>query len=458
MYDIAIIGSGPGGYGAALHAAQHGLKVALIEKSDLGGTCLNWGCIPTKAMLASVSCLDHINHAKDFGIDVGDVTPNFEKIQQRQKKIVTKMRKGLEQLLSSYKDSLDIIRGEAKIITPNSVSINNDQEIQAKNIIIASGSRCNSLGCIDIDHDQILNSDDTLNSTELPRSIVIVGGGAIGVEWARIYRAMGTDVTIVEMADRLTPTTDFDISDAIMKEFRRTKVSAILNTAVTSLEKNANDVTVILQNGEKIQTDKVLLSVGRVPCTQVFLEDKLNFSFDGKYFKVDKYMQTSVEGIYAIGDVVPTLQLAHVATHEGILAVNHILGKAYKPIDYAKVPFVIYGIPEAAMVGLTEEQARQKLPLVKVNKFYYMANGKAMAEGHKAGFVKTVLDETTHRLLGVHIVGPTASEIIMTATVALKQNLTVEDFHHIIFAHPTLSEVFYESLTGLHGPKKRDSF
>lgn len=452
-YDIAIIGAGPGGYVAAIRAAQLGASVALIEKDSLGGTCLNRGCIPTKAMLASAHIFANIQSAKSFGIDVIDCQLNPTVVYERQKKIVKQMQKGLEQLLKSY-STISIYRGEAVVISPDKISVisETNQELDTRNIIIATGSYCAPLGNIDVDHNLIINSDDALNLMEIPSSILIIGAGAIGIEWSRIFSAFGSDVTLVEMLDRIAPTCDEDLSNLALKLFKKNKVKVKTSVSVVDLNKNDNSVDVTLSNGDKITVDKVLLAVGRRPNTDIKGLENLTPGFNGRYIKVNEKMQTTISHVYAIGDVVGNLPLAHVASHEGIVAVENILGQPVKPVDYTCVPFVIYGHPEIASVGMTEKQAREQTLPVEVNTFYYAANGKAHAEAETTGLIKTVIESETGKVRGVHIIGAGASDIIHQGVLAVKNGLTKEDFSETIFAHPTLSEAFYESIMKLHVP------
>ncbi|MGD9579758.1 MAG: dihydrolipoyl dehydrogenase [Vampirovibrionia bacterium] len=454
-YDLAILGAGPGGYVAAIRAAQLGLSVALIEKDNLGGTCLNRGCIPTKAMLSSVHILHNIKQAKSFGINVTDFEIDLEKIYSRQKKIVQQMLKGLEQLLKTYKN-ITIIKGEASIIASNRVLVSGEQtqDLQANNIIIATGSKCSSLGNIVVDHSQIINSDDALDMVNLPESIVIIGGGAIGIEWARIYSALGLNVTIIEMQDQLAPACDKDIANVAFKDFKRSKVTVITGIGVADVVKSPERVVLKLTDGNELSTDKVMLAVGRSPVCDVETLKSIGIELNGRYIKVDEYMQTNVPGIYAIGDVVGNLPLAHVASHEAIMVVEHICNMPVEALDYSSVPFVIYGKPELAGVGLTEDRASEKAIDYEVNMFYYAANGKAIAESEKDGIIKSIIERNTGKILGVHIAGINASDIVHQAVIAVKKGMTTSDFKEIVFAHPTYSEAFYESLLKLHAPDK----
>ena len=454
-YDVAIIGAGPGGYVAAIRAAQLGLSVALIEKKDLGGTCLNKGCIPTKAMLASVHCLYNIKQAKGFGIEVQGFDVDIEKIYSRQKKIVQQMSKGLEQLLKTYSE-ITIFRGEASLLSQNKITIQGEEqlEIEAKNIIIATGSACSSLGNIEVDHNLIINSDDALSMTEYPDNMVIIGGGAIGIEWARIYTALGVDVTLVEMMDQIAPACDKDIANVALKLFKRNKVKVMTGVGVDNIDKKPEGLVLHLNNDQQLQTDKVMLAVGRKPVVDLKGIRELNLEFNGRYLKVDEKMRTNILNIYAIGDVVGKLPLAHVASHEAIVAVETIMNKEVEPVNYSSVPFVIYGQPELAGVGMAENQVKEAGIEYEANIFYYAANGKAVAESEKDGIVKSIIDKSTGKILGVHVAGSSASDIIHQGAIAVSKGLTVDDFKEIVFAHPTLSESFYESILKLHVPNK----
>lgn len=452
-FDIGIIGAGPGGYVAAIRAAQLGASVALIEKDKLGGTCLNRGCIPTKAILASVHCLNKILDAKSFGIQVDKPVVSLPEVNARQQKIVAKMGKGLSQLLATYKN-ITIYSGDASISSQNLINIagKEDKQIEVKNIIIATGSESASLGKIVPDHDLIIDSNDALVLEELPKDMLIIGGGAIGVEWARIFSAFGVDVTIVEMFNRIVPACDSDLSNQALKLFNRSKVKTKLSLRVESIETNSNKVSVTLSDGEVISVEKVLLAVGRKPNSDLKGLKELAIEFNGKFIRTNEFMQTNIPNIYAIGDVVGKLMLAHSASHEGIVAVESILGRNPKPVDYTCVPFCIYGEPEMASVGLTEEQANTLNLEYETSKFYYAANGKAVAESESIGFVKAIIDKNTEKVLGVHIIGAGASDIIHQAVIVIKTGLTKTAFKDIVFAHPTLSESFYETLARVHIP------
>jgi dihydrolipoamide dehydrogenase len=454
-YDVAIIGAGPGGYVAALKAAQCGLKVALIEKRELGGVCLNRGCIPTKAMLASVHLWQKIKEAKSYGLNVTEATVNLADVIQRQQKIVLKMRKGLEQLLRSHA-SIDIYQGTATFKSAETLLIEAKEpaEIIFKNAVIATGSEASDLGSIKADHSLIINSDDALLLQELPQTMVIVGGGAIGVEWARIYSAFGVQVTLVELLDRLLPTCDEEISATAMKLLKRNKVVFKLATRVESIQKVADHASVVLSNGEKVQAEKVLLAVGRKPHSDIAGLADIGVKLKNNHIEIDDRMRTSLPHIYAIGDVVGKLQLAHVASHEGVIAIENILEQPTAKINYTHVPFCIYGDPEIAAVGFTEMQAREVGIDVEVNKFFFAANGKALAESETAGFIKTVINIESGKIIGTHIIGPAASDIIHQGVIAVKHGLTKKEFADTIYAHPTLSETFHESITGLHLPGK----
>lgn len=455
-YDISIIGAGPGGYVGAIRAAQLGASVALIEKDFLGGTCLNKGCIPTKAMLASVHSLEVVKHAKNHGINISGYEVDIHAIYDRQQKIVKQMQKGLEQLLKSYVN-ITVYKGEASIVSASKIAISGETclEIDTKNIIIATGSSCASLGNLDTDHIHVINSDDALNLNMVPESIIIIGGGAIGIEWSRIFSALGSDVTIVEMLDRIAPACDEDISKLVLRLFKKDKVKVKTGVGVKYIKKMPDSVRVVLNNDEAMEANKVLLAVGRKPNSLFKGVDTIGIEYNSKYIKVNGYMQTNINNIYAVGDVVGNLLLAHVASHEAILAVEHIMGCDVKPVDYSLVPFVIYGHPELASVGITEEKAKSDNIKYEVNTFHYAANGKAIAESETSGFVKTIIDANTKKLLGVHIAGTNASDMIHQGVIAVKQGLTKTDFKEIIFAHPTLSESFYESISQLHVPGKQ---
>lgn len=455
IYDIAIVGSGPGGYVSAIRAAQLGASVVLIEKADLGGTCLNRGCIPTKAMLASIHCLHAVQGAKKLGVEVPEFSLNVEKVYERQKNLVAQMRKGLQTLLKTYK-SIDVMVGEASIVSSSRLLVRGETaiEVEARNIIIATGSECASFAGLEVDHQQVINSDDALNLEEFPASIIIIGAGAIGIEWSRIFSAAGVEVTLLEALDRIAPACDQDISNVALKDFKRSRVKVKTGVKVSVIDKAFDHVVVTLEDGETCIAEKVLLAAGRKPNSALKGLTEAGVMLERGFIKTDDFMQTACPNIYAIGDVVGRFPLAHVASCEGIMVVEKILGHYVQPINYTHVPFVIYGTPELAGVGMTEEQAKTANIDVETGIFYYAANGRAIAESVTVGLVKSIIDKKTEKIIGVHVAGENASDIIHQGVLAVVNGLTKKDFSTTIFAHPTLSEAFHESILKLHVPGK----
>ncbi|OGI00822.1 MAG: dihydrolipoyl dehydrogenase [Candidatus Melainabacteria bacterium GWF2_37_15] len=420
MYDIAIIGAGPGGYVAAIRAAQLGAKVVLIEKEAVGGVCLNWGCIPSKAI---ISCADKYNEAKKlskYGIKAENVTFNYREVFDRKQQIVEKLQKSLTRLIKSK--NVELVKGEAVIETNNSLKVNGEI-IEFKNLIIATGSRTKSLPGLEIDHKYILDSNDILSLQELPDSVLIVGSGAVGLEWARVFHSFEKQVTIVEIADRLCPMFDREVSEYIEKLKKRKRIAVYKNTTVDKLD---------------IKPDIIFLAAGRQPNTK-----------DGKFIKVDNNLRTNISNIYAIGDVTGIFPLAHVASHQGVKAVEHILLGKEVNINYNHVPFVVYGKPEIASVGYTEEALITKEIPYKKSVFPISAVGRAQTDDKTEGFVKILANDK--EILGVHIVAEYAGELIQQATIAMSNGLSPENLIETIFPHPTYSEAIHEGFLGIFG-------
>jgi len=442
MYDIAIIGAGPGGYVAAIRAAQLGASVVLIEKQGVGGVCLNTGCIPTKTILACTEKYDEAQKLKKYGITAENITVDYGEIAKKKSQTVEKLQKSLTRLIKSK--NIQLISGEAALETANSLKVNNEI-IEFKNLIIATGSRTASLPGLETDHSFILNSDDVLALQELPKSVMIVGSGAIGMEWARIFHAMQKQVTIVEIADRLCPMYDSEVSDYVEKLKRRMKIAVHKGTTVEKIEGKK----VILSNGEEIQPEIIFLAVGRQPNTDIKGIDRLNIEKNGRFIKVDTNLRTNIENIYAIGDVTGLFPLAHVASHQGVKAVENILLDKPADINYTLVPNVIYGKPEIASVGLSENALTAKEIPCKKSVFPMSAIGRAQAEDKIEGFVKVLADE--NRILGVHIVADNAGELIQQATIAITGGLSPETLTETVFPHPTFSEAIHEAFLGITG-------
>jgi dihydrolipoamide dehydrogenase len=462
IYDIAIIGSGPAGYTAAIRSGQYGLKTLLIEKdAPLGGTCLHVGCIPTKALLFNAELWDHLKSAAEFGIDGVDSRKlNWAAIQDRKSKIVAKHAKGLEFLMK--KNKVETLRGYGKLTGPaqggvHSIDVTSDgkaSKIKAKNVIIATGSEARMLPGLAAD-DQILTNIEILSLKEIPKSLVIVGAGAVGVEFASIYRSFDAEVTLVEMLPRLVPVEDEEVSKELGRVYRKRGINFYTSAKVDKVEKSKTGVIVtITADGQqkKIDAAKILIAVGRKPRTENIGLEKTKVVADRGFIKTDGWMQTAEPGIYAIGDIVMgSPQLAHVGAMEGLVAVSKIAGKPGKPINPDHIPGATYCHPEIGSVGLTEAKAREAGHEVKVGKFPFTANSRASIVGQHEGFIKIVSDAKYGEILGVHIIGPQATELIAEAVTAMELEATAEDLMWTIHAHPTLAEAMLDAANSVYG-------
>jgi len=462
VYDVAIIGSGPAGYTAAIRAGQYGLKTALIEKDGfLGGTCLHVGCIPTKALLFNAEIWDHLKDAKEFGIEGVDSRKlNWAAIQERKSKIVTKHAKGLEFLMR--KNKVETIKGYGKltgqrqngILTIELATDGKSSSIKAKNIILATGSEARMIPGLTPDS-QILTNIEILGLKEIPKSLVIVGAGAVGVEFASVFRSFDTEVTILEMLPRLVPVEDEDVSKELARVYRKRGINFHTGAKVEKVEKTKSGIAVTFTvdgKPQKIEAEKILIAVGRKPRTDNVGLEKTHIKPDRGFIKTDSWMETAEPGVYAIGDIVlGTPQLAHVGAMEGIVAVTKIAGKKGKPINPEHIPNATYCHPEIGSVGLTEAKAEEAGYNVKVGKFPFTANSRASIVGQHEGFIKIVSDADYGEILGVHIIGPQATELIAEAVAAMELEATVEDLIWTIHAHPTLAEAMLDASNSVYG-------
>ena len=461
IYDVAIVGSGPAGYTAAIRAGQYGLKTALIEKDNvLGGTCLHVGCIPTKALLFNAELWDHLKEAKEFGIEGVDGRKlNWAAVQERKSKIVSKHAKGLEFLMK--KNKVETVRGFGKLTGPAQGGVftlevkgSESKSIKAKNVIIATGSEARMLPGLE-PGDRVLTNIEILKLGEIPKSLVIVGAGAVGVEFASIYRSFDSEVTILEMLPRLVPIEDEDVSKELARVFRKRGINFYTGAKVEKVEKTKAGISVAFSadgKQQKIDADKILIAVGRKPNTENVGVEKTRIKSDRGFIKTNEWMQTDEPGVYAIGDIVlGTPQLAHVGAMEGIVAVSKIAGKEDKPIDLQKIPNCTYCHPEIGSVGLTEAKAKELGHTVKIGKFPFTANSRASIVGQHEGFIKIVSDAKYGELLGVHIIGPQATELIAEAVTAMELEATVEDLMWTIHAHPTLAEAMLDASNSVYG-------
>ena len=467
LYDVAIIGSGPAGYTAAIRAGQWGLKTALIEKDGfLGGTCLHVGCIPTKALLFNAELWDHLRDAKEFGIEGVDARKlNWAAVQERKAKIVAKHAKGLEFLMK--KNKVETIKGYGKltgsaqngVFTVEVVHDNKASHLKAKNVILATGSEARMLPGLEA-NDRVLTNIEILSLKEIPKSLVIVGAGAVGVEFASIYRSFDCDVTIVEMLPRLVPVEDEEVSKELARVYRKRGINFHTSARVDKVEKTGSEkgrpgiaVTITVDGKQQtIEAEKILIAVGRKPRTESIGLERTKIKPDRGFIKTDSWMQTSDPGIYAVGDIVlGTPQLAHVGAMEAIVAVAKIAGKPGKPINPEHIPGATYCHPEIGSVGLTETRAREAGYNIKIGKFPFTANSRASIVGQHEGFIKIVSDADYGEILGVHIIGPQATELIAEAVAAIELEATVEDLMWTIHAHPTLAEAMLDAANSVYG-------
>jgi dihydrolipoamide dehydrogenase len=457
-FDLTIIGSGPGGYVAAIRAAQLGLKTALVERSGaLGGTCLHVGCVPTKALLYSAEVLETARAAARYGVKTGDVKLDLAGAHKHKADVVRRLARGVESLMK--KNGVTVVHGHGKLKRGGHVEVSRPgggpaQSLQTKNVILATGATPKMLPGLKADGARILTSTEALALEFVPKSFIVLGAGAVGAEFASIYRSFGSSVTLVEMLPRVLPMEDEDLSSELQKAFKKRGIEVRVSTRVEDVKVGERGVELQIRNGrgqkEALRADVLLVAVGREPVTEgIGLEGTRVELLDGAV-KVDGSMRTGEPGVYAIGDLLPTPQLAHVASHEGIVAVEAIAGRDPRPIDYTRVPSCTYSDPEVASIGLTEKAAREGGHKVKVGRFPFAAVGKASILGTTEGFVKLVGDERYDELLGIHVVGPKATELIAEAGIALRLESTVEELFHSIHAHPTLSEAMAEAALNLH--------
>jgi dihydrolipoamide dehydrogenase len=462
IYDVAIIGSGPAGYTAAIRAGQYGLKTALIEKDGfLGGTCLHVGCIPTKALLFNAELWDHLKDAKEFGIEGVDARKlNWAAIQERKSKIVAKHAKGLEFLMK--KNKVETVKGYGKLTGPAqngilTVEVANDgkgSQLKAKNVLLATGSEARMLPGLDAD-DRVLTNIEILSLKEIPKSLIIVGAGAVGVEFASIYRSFGCEVTIVEMLPRLVPVEDEEVSKELARVYRKRGINFHTGAKVEKIDKTKTGIAVTISvdgKQQKIEAEKILIAVGRKPRTENVGLEKTKIKPERGFIQTDSWMHSAEPGVYAVGDIVlGSPQLAHVGAMEALVAVAKIAGKPGKPINPEHIPGATYCHPEIGSVGLTETRAREAGYNVKIGKFPFTANSRASIVGQHDGFIKIVSDADYGEILGVHIIGPQATELIAEAVAAMELEATVEDLMWTIHAHPTLAEAMLDAANSVYG-------
>lgn len=456
-YDLIVIGSGPGGYVAAIRASQLNMKVAVVEKEQLGGICLNWGCIPTKALLKSAQVLTYIKHSADYGINVeGDIKPDFNSIITRSRNVAAAMSKGIEFLFK--KNNITHIRGFGRLSGSNDVEVEDETGkitgVSAQNIILATGARSKELPNLKQDGKKIIGYREAMTLSEKPASMVIVGSGAIGSEFANFYQAIGTDVTLIEVLPRLVPNEDEEVSKQLERSFKKNKMKIMTGSSVESVDTSKEKcmVTVKTPKGvEKVEADIVMSAVGVTPNIEAIGLERTGVKTENGKIIVDDFYRTSANGIYAIGDIVKGPALAHVASAEGIICVENIAGKEVEPLDYNNIPSCTYTSPEIASCGLTEAAAREAGYEVKTGKFPYTASGKASAAGSKDGFVKLVFDASYGELLGAHMIGENVTEMISEIVVARKLETTAHEIIKAVHPHPTMSEAVMEAAAAAYG-------
>ncbi len=457
-FDVIVIGGGPGGYVAAIRAAQLGMKACVVEANHLGGICLNWGCIPTKALLRSSEIHHLLNHASDFGFTIKDFSFDLKKVVERSRGVAKQLSGGIGHLLK--KNKVAVFDGFGKLEGNGKVSVTKDKkkisDLTGKHIIIATGARARVIPGMEPDGKQIWSYREAMVPTEMPKSILVVGSGAIGIEFASFYRNMGAEVTVVEMMDRVMPVEDAEISKFAQKQFEKQGMRIITGAKTSKIDKSAKEVTVSVEKDgkiEKITVEKVIMAVGIVANTEnIGLENVKSVKLDRGHIITDGYMKTGEAGVYAIGDVCGAPWLAHKASHEGVICIEKIANqKDVHPINKLNIPGCTYCMPQVASVGLTEEAAKAAGHKFKVGRFPFQGNGKAIALGEPEGMVKTIWDEKTGELLGAHMVGAEVTEMIQGYVVGKTAELVEADYMHTIFPHPTLSEMMHESVLDAYG-------
>lgn len=446
-YDIAILGGGPGGYVAAIRASQLGKKTVVIEREHIGGICLNWGCIPTKALLRSAEILHLAKNASDFGIDIsGSIKFDIKKIVERSRSVSKQLSSGISSLMK--KNKITVIEGSGKL-SGNGVIEIGQNNIKAKSIILSTGARAKILPGYEPDGKIVWTYKEAMLPDHVPKSLIIVGSGAIGIEFASFYNTLGVDVTVVEAQDRILPVEDKEISLIAQKSFEKHGIKFVIGAKIGTLTKHKDHAELEVEASEKkhiLKADHIIMAVGIVPNTENIGLEKTKIKLDRGHIVTNKFCATDEPGIYAIGDVAGAPWLAHKASHEGIIAVEHILGKNPLPIERLNIPGCVYSYPQIASVGMTEDVAKSSGKEIKVGKFPFIANGKAIALGETNGLIKTIFDSKTGELLGAHMIGSEVTEMIQGFVIAKSLETTEEDLMHTIFAHPTLSEMMHESV------------
>lgn len=450
-YDLIVVGSGPGGYVAAIRASQLGMKTAIVERAELGGICLNWGCIPTKSLLKSAQIYDYLKHVNDYGIAVEGVSADFQKIVSRSRGVAEKMSGGVQYLLK--KNKIDVIKGFGKIKSKGVLTVTDDkqktQELEAKHIVLATGARSRELPNLPQDGKKIIGYRQALTLEKTPETMLVVGSGAIGAEFAYFYASMGTKVTLVEYLPNIVPLEDQEVSKQLERSFKKKGIKILTNSSVENVDTSSDVLKIQVKNKkgelEEHQADIVLSAVGVLPNTENIGLEELGVETEKGRIKVDENYQTNIEGIYAIGDVIDTIALAHVASAEAICCVETIAGMQTEKIDYTNIPSCIYTTPEVASVGMKEKEAQEAGYEIKVGKFPFSASGKASAAGANEGFVKLIFEAKYGELLGAHLIGANVTEMIAELVLAKKLETTGHEIIKAIHPHPTMSEAIMEA-------------
>ena len=454
LFDLIVLGAGPGGYVAAIRASQLGLNVAVVEREHLGGICLNWGCIPTKAMLRSAEVYHLAERAKEFGLSAEKISFDLNKIVERSRKISNQLNQGVGHLLK--KNKVTVFSGEAKLLDRSNVSINIDgkyEKITGKNIVLATGARARELPGMEADGDLVWTYKHALTPSRMPKKLLVIGSGAIGVEFASFYNTFGANTTIVEVLDRILPVEDEDVSSLAAEQFAKQGMTIKTGAKVQKLEKKKNQVVASIDfNGvtEVLEFDTVISAVGIIGNIEGLGLEEVGVETKANHVVTDEYCETTASGIYAIGDLTGAPWLAHKASHEGVLVAEKIAGQSVKPINPIAIPGCTYSYPQIASVGLTEAQAQKAGYKINVGKFPFIGNGKAIALGEKEGFIKTIFDTSSGELLGAHMIGAEVTELIQGYVIGQALETTEEDLIHAVLPHPTLSEMMHESVLDAH--------
>lgn len=452
-YDLVILGGGPGGYVGAIRAAQLGLRTAVVEREKLGGTCLHVGCIPTKAMLHTAELVEHLKDAPDLGISVGQVAVDFAAVHRRKARIVETLHKGVQFLMR--KNKIDVFTGEGRFLSAQSIGValadGSETELRARHVLIATGSAPRSVPGITIDNTRILDSTGALALQQIPRSIAILGAGPVGVEFASLFRGFGSEVTIIELLPTLVPLEDEEVGQALERSFTRRGIASHTNATARSARVQGDRVTLTLAKGtetQALEAEYLLVAIGRTPVTQGLALDEAGVAVEQGAIKVDEHLQTTAPAIYAVGDVITgqkPYRLAHVASDEAIVVVERIAGAEGHPLNYDAVPRPTYSIPQVASVGWSEKQAREQGYEVKVGRFSFQPNSKAVIQGVREGFVKVVTDTKIGEILGVHMIGPSVTELLAEGVAAKSMEATVAELGAAVHSHPTLAEALKEA-------------